>query len=357
MTFRRRTMGVLLLGAAVVAGGFLLWRFFQDPYRLPGADWRLYQKLFISDQGRVIDTGNDNITHSEGQGYALLLAVAYQDRGAFDRIWQWTREHLQTRPDDRLLSWQWKPDGEGGGAVSDPNNASDGDLLVAWALVRASRQWKDFQYQKEAMQILVDLQRLDIVEIDGRMVLLPGTEGFRDGEHVTVNPSYYVFPALAELADAFPGSPWGELEKAGYEMLLKARFGEWMLAPDWIEQEGETLSLATKFPPLFGYNAVRVPLHLAWRNPRSELMQPFARFWEKHAGEAMPATVNLETGAFGPHPALPGMRAIAQFTMAMAENQNLTVRSFPDLNREESYFSASLNLLTKVAVRESFSPQ
>jgi len=343
-----------ILGAVGVMAVFL--PDLLDPYRLPRGDWRVFQKNFVSPDGRVIDTGNADITHSEGQGYALLIALAYQDRAAFDRIWTWTRENLQTRPNDKLISWLWKPDGKGGGAVSDPNNASDGDLLVAWALVRAHRLWQDFSYQQAALQILSDLARLDVVEGGGRILLLPGTDGFVKDEGLTLNPSYSVFPALAELAELVPTGPWKDLEQSGTTLIEQARFGEWQLTPDWV-LVGETVSLSPDFPPLFGYNAVRVPLHIGWQNPRSPLMQPFAEFWKNHTGPTMPATVNLETGAFGPDPALPGMRAIATFAMACAENRHLTVRDLPALKWEEPYFSASLNLLTKIAVREAFGPK
>jgi len=34
-----------------------------------------YQSKFISPEGRVIDDANGGISHSEGQGYGMLIAV------------------------------------------------------------------------------------------------------------------------------------------------------------------------------------------------------------------------------------------------------------------------------------------
>jgi hypothetical protein len=48
--------------------------------------WRSYKRRFLSDQGRVIDTANGGISHSEGQGYGMLLAVAASDHETFDAI-------------------------------------------------------------------------------------------------------------------------------------------------------------------------------------------------------------------------------------------------------------------------------
>ena len=103
--------------------------------RAPSA-WQAYKARFVTDQGRVVDTGNNEISHSEGQGYGMLIAVAAGDRATFDRIWGWTRANLMVR-DDELIAWRWEPRKRPG--VADMNDASDGDILVAWALAEAAR--------------------------------------------------------------------------------------------------------------------------------------------------------------------------------------------------------------------------
>jgi len=431
--------GAIVLIVLVVKTVYFLVDLFQ-PNRLPSQDWVIFQENFISPEGRVIDTGNASVSHSEGQGYGLIIAEAYGDRQAFDRIWEWTQKNLQTRPDDKLLSWQWTPDGQNGGAVSDPNNASDGDLLVAWALVRAHRQWGDYKYQQAAAQILTDLAKLNVIDLqDDGLIFIPGTVGFAHDGIFTLNLSYYVFPAFRELGEAFPSSPWQQLDKSGLALVTKASFGRYGLTPDWIQLAGtvvpaapavavlpaetpatsptpadappaeptatpedsaqatppaseaapvpETLTLATpsaaeepavtpvhaappspaeslaqagqvevssKFPPDFGYNAVRIPLHIAWQDPRSPELVPYANFWKQFPADKLPATVNVVTGVVGPDPALPGMQAIAALTIACVDRRDLTVRSLPVLTKGEPYFSASLSILTKIAVRELF---
>lgn len=350
---RRRWIAGLAL-AALILPCLVYWLIvISDPYRLPSRDWSLFKKRFVSPQGRVIDTGNADVTHSEGQGYGLLLAEAYGDRATFDRIWNWTRENLQTRPDDKLLSWLWKPAGDGGGSVADPNNASDGEILVAWALLRASQRWGSYAYEQAAAGILVDLRRLAVKETATGPVLLPGLEGFVKENGILLNPSYYLFPAFALFARTFPGSGWDLLSQNGEKITGEARFGEWALSPDWV-LAGEKFSLPSQFPPDFGYNAIRVPLHAAWQNPRSPLLEPFANFWKQFPElSRIPATVNLETNAFGSDPALPGMQAIARFVLACQSGTRLSVRDIPPLMSEEPYFSASLKMLTKLAVRET----
>jgi endoglucanase len=309
----------------------------------------MFQELCVRD-GRVVDTGNNGITHSEGQGYAMVMACAFRDRPVFDEIWAWTRTHLQTRPNDKLLSWLWKP-GPSGGAIGDPNNASDGDLLVAWALLRAHTLWGDYAYQQSAAQILADLARLAVIERDGDLLLLPGVEGFvQDGE-VTINPSYAIFPALGECHRAFPGGPWGRLSVDGARLVARSGFGKWKLVPDWVRVGS---SVTPGDPPDFGYNAVRIPLYAAWESPVSPLTKPFAAFWAAMEKETFfPAVVNVLTDAPGRDPALPGMRAIAQWTIACASGKPLRVADIPPVARDEVYYSACLKILVKIAIHET----
>src|SRR4051812_32573749 len=90
--------------------------------------WPIFKSRFVLPSGRVVDTGNEGVSHSEGQGYGMLFAEANNDRACFEQLWRWTKRNLQVRP-DRLLSWRWRPVGTSG-VADDPNNASDGDLLV-----------------------------------------------------------------------------------------------------------------------------------------------------------------------------------------------------------------------------------
>ena len=94
---------------------------------LKRAEWDAFKARFMTAEGRIVDTGNGDRSHSEGQGFAMVLATAFDDPGAFLALWRWTRTTLQVR-DDALLAWTWDP---AAGAISDRNNATDGDLFVA----------------------------------------------------------------------------------------------------------------------------------------------------------------------------------------------------------------------------------
>ena len=100
-------------------------------------DWQQFKNAYIQN-GRVIDSGQDGMSHTEGQAVAMLLAVKNNDPQTFELVWNWTQHNLQVR-EDKLLAWSWSPTQ----GVMDTNNASDGDLFIAWALSQAYTRWQE----------------------------------------------------------------------------------------------------------------------------------------------------------------------------------------------------------------------
>lgn len=310
-------------------------------------EWPQFLAAFMQPDGRVIDSGQDNMTHSEGQGITMLLAVIYNDPETFSRVWNWTQEHLQVRS-DKLLAWSWLPDG----GVSDQNNATDGDLLVTWALALAAKQWNKKEYLEEAISISKDI-RTKLVREDKRgLVLIPGNEGFERPDHLIVNLSYWVFPALLELEKIDPSDQWQTLRNTGIKLLKESRFGRWGLPPDWLET-GETLTPAKEFPVRFGYDAVRIPLYLIWAKlDTPSLLEPYKKFWGYFSGARfIPAWTNLADDSIDSHDMSQGMRAIVHLSMAAPGRPK---NPLPALAEDETYYSAAMLLLSKAVIADRF---
>ena len=256
--------------------------------------WLFYRGAFLSQDGRIIDNANGDISHSEGQGYGMLLAVAANDRKAFDLIWRWTRDNLMVR-DDNLVAWRWDPAADP--PVGDLNNASDGDLLIAWALLRAYRVWSDADHFAAAKAIVLDLARHAVVDVDGEYYLLPGADGFMSDNPETgpvINLSYWIFPAIEELRIFAPEFPADELMSSGLRIAGAARFGDDKLPADWAQVTNAGFTPADAFPQEFGYNAIRVPLYLAWSGHEARhLLTPYAKFWSRMPE---PSVIDLSNG-------------------------------------------------------------
>ncbi len=311
--------------------------------------WRAYKAHFVSETGRVVDTANKGISHSEGQGYGMLLAVAANDRATFDLIWGWTRANLMVR-DDELIAWRWEPDARP--AVADMNDASDGDILVAWALTEAAEAWGSLPYKVAARRIAVEAGRkLVLPHTAYGALLLPGVAGFAaedrpDGP--VINLSYWVFPAFARLPLVAPDVDWSGLSRNGLELVKQTHFGPAQLPTDWISLRDATPRPADGFPKSFGYNSIRIPLYIAWAGlGQREIYAPFVRIWQKNARNALPI-VDAPTGNATEWLTEKGYGAVAALTACAALGTPLSHeerRVHPD----ENYYAVTLNLLALIA--------
>ena len=252
--------------------------------------YRDYVSSFVMKDGRVIDNINGNISHSESQGYGMLLAVAAQDQETFKLIWDWTDRALFIR-DDGLAAWRYEPEGSVAtaetGKITDMNNATDGDLLIAWALAEAAAMGWDPLYAARAETIIDAMAPLLVNIAPFGLQMMPAAAGF-DAEAQAglpvVNLSYWVFPAFDRLAELHPRPFWQPLQQSGRSLLRISSRNLAGLSPDWValDSENKTAMPAGNFENNgFSYNAIRIPLYLAMSSTpsRRELRAGFEQWF------------------------------------------------------------------------------
>lgn len=303
--------------------------------------WSVYRERFISPEGRVVDTGNNSISHSEGQGWGMMLALHHGDQETFDLLWGWTRRHL-ARPDVSLFSWRYEPHTQP--AVRDLNNATDGDLFIAWALYLAAERWKNTNYASASRSIRRAILENLTRDVAGYHILLPGLVGFDNREGAVVNLSYWFVPALLDFARDNPDQPWQRIIDDGARLLDDARFGQYLLPTDWlsITSDGE-LSPAEGWPPRFSFDAVRIPLYFVWGGLDDiSGIGSISAFWNDPAYQPASAWIDVVSGERASYPISRGVDAIRAFTKG---------DTLPDATPrpEDDYFSATLLLLAHMA--------
>lgn len=306
--------------------------------------WSSYKSRFLQPDGRIIDTANHNVSHTEGQGYGMLLAVANHDRPTFDLLWQWTRTHLRNA-DNGLFYWRYTP--EAADPVADKNNASDGDVLIAWALQRAARQWGG-EYQAASDAIQRAILAHNVTTYAGYRVMLPGAQGFNKTDYVVLNPSYFLFAAWQAFAEHGQPREWNRLIADGMALLGKMQFGKIHLPLDWVALNADgTISPAADYSSRFSYDAIRVPLNVWWYDPRSPQLAPFQQLWQGYGRDNTPAWFDVLKNTVAPYPLSGGLLAVRD--LVLSESGYLSDRLTPD----QDYFSASLQLLTWMAYQEN----
>jgi len=316
-------------------------------------EWLGFRERFMTAEGRIIDTANEGISHSEGQGYAMLIAEWADDRESFERLLAWTRANL-SRPSDHLFSWRWNPAHRP--AVRDKNNATDGDLMIAWALLRAADRWNVPAWRALAERIGRDILRLCVRQVGGRTVLLPGATGFEKADRVTLNPSYYHFAAIRALARVAPDSAWARLDADGRWLLDAARFGRWNLPADWVDlaRADGGLRPSADRPPRFSWDAIRVPLFLAWAgHGGTAAVGAVYQFWTQARPERLPAWADLRANTLSPYTGHAGVAAVAALSFAALSGR---VPELPSQAEATDYYGGALVLLSRIAAQEGIAP-
>ena len=86
----------------------------------------------------VMDTGNNDV-RTEGMSYAMMIALQYDRKDVFDKLWGWVMRHMYMEDGHHAhyFAWSVEPDGT-------PNSngpAPDGEEYFAMDLFLASRRW------------------------------------------------------------------------------------------------------------------------------------------------------------------------------------------------------------------------
>jgi len=219
---------------------------------------RAFLDRYVADDGRVVrhDQGGDTV--SEGQAYALLVAVAVRDRDRFAAVWRWTRDTLQRR--DGLLSWRWAD-----GRVQDASSAADADLDAARALVLGGQAFDDPSYTEAGRTLAAAVLDAETAVTPVGRVLLAGSWA-RDVRPWRVNPSY-LSPRATDLLRHATGDPrWDEVA-TGSRAVATALATPRALPPDWAQVAPDGRVSATAGPdgagPRYGLDAARLVVRFA----------------------------------------------------------------------------------------------
>ena len=313
--------------------------------------WQAWRAANLDATGRVIDQFQRNASHSEGQGYGMLLAATLGDQRSFERMETWTRLNLAIRS-DALMAWRWFPDEPV--RVPDLNNASDGDLFRAWALLRASQRFEVPEYRETAERIVADLIGSCIAAhpAGGGLdpLLLPAAEGFRTETGFVYNPCYAMPLAMTELATAFDAPALAQAARGAVEVSRQLARGG--VVPDWVEVTPAGLRAAPDFSFDAGYEAMRIPLFLIWSGLTDHpAIHRYAEAQQRVTPGLVATEIDRESGAALSTSTDPGYKAVAALTTCTA--QRSIGSEIPPFSDSSPYYPATLQLFALIAQIEA----
>ena len=102
----------------------------------------------------ITDIKNHDV-RTEGMSYGMMIAVQFNRKDIFDRIWRWSKKYMQHQngPSEGYFAWSCKTDG----TRNSEGSASDGELYYITSLIFAANRWGNdtgINYRKEAQKII-----------------------------------------------------------------------------------------------------------------------------------------------------------------------------------------------------------
>ena len=272
---------------------------FNDVFRGPN---KVYFEVGDS-LGYVSDVKNHD-ARTEGMSYGMMIAVQFDEKDIFDRLWRWSKKYMQHQDGSRkgYFAWSCKTDG----THNAEGAASDGELYFITALIFASNRWGDdtgIDYKAEAQHILDCIQPRDnMYLIDPETKLITFTpDGF--GRRFT-DPSYHIpafYEVWAKWADDGRADYWNECARKSRAFLHTCINEKTGLNGDQCQYDGSEMQMP-RFPGMpqrpegaaprrngnnnFRYDSWRVPMNIAldyewscadgaWQRQYGETIQNF----------------------------------------------------------------------------------
>ena len=217
----------------------------------------------------ISDVKNEDV-RTEGMSYGLMVAVQWDKKDMFDRLWRWGRKYMQHPDGERkgYFAWSCKTDG----TRNAQGPASDGELYYVTSLIFASNRWGndgEINYLKEAQHIL-DCSMMKtgmehsapFINIEHQLITFtPDSWGGR-----FTDPSYHV-PAFYEVwarwAQDGRSAFWRQCAEKSREYLHRSIHPVTALNPDYNNYDGSLLRRGGIIGDAFRYDSWRVPMNMA----------------------------------------------------------------------------------------------
>lgn len=227
-------------------------------------------------KGTYVNTGDEDhpTALSESQGYGMVITALAAQKGfaseaQFSRLFNYYKDHTIS---ENIPLMMWKQHETSKGWISvDKNNATDGDLDIAYALILAQRLWpnSEYHYGKAAEAILNAIKKYNYNPETG-LLTVGNWATPNEKQNKLLRPSD-IIPTYFNTFSKFTNDDfWTQLEKrsawAISELSDQHASG---LIPDFAWVKGNQITpvkpkeISGKYDGDYSYNAARIPLRLA----------------------------------------------------------------------------------------------
>ena len=193
---------------------------------------------------------------TEGQSYAMMIALQMDRKDLFDKLWKFAKLHMQQKTGDRTGYFAWKVSIKPPYTPEDYNPAPDGEEYFATALLFAAKRWGNgtgiFHYQAQADSLLGWMTKtqtatmLPLIVPDRKQIVFSPAQI----DDPYTDPSYHL-PAFYRVWDALAtdrkGGFYAAMADTSWALLKRAQHPVTGLYPEYSTFDGA--------PKTTGFNA------------------------------------------------------------------------------------------------------
>lgn len=224
----------------------------------------------VGDSMAYISDIKNHDVRTEGMSYGLMIAVQFDRKDIFDRLWMWSKKYMQHQEGLLKGYFAWSCQTDGTRNAQGP--ASDGELYYVTSLIFASNRWGNstgINYLAEAQNILncsmqkIGMERVaPLINLEHQLITFtPDPFGGR-----FTDPSYHI-PAFYEVwarwAEDGRSEFWRVCARKSREYLHKSIHPVTGLNPDYNNYDGTLLGSKRVIGDAFRFDSWRVPMNIA----------------------------------------------------------------------------------------------
>lgn len=224
----------------------------------------------VGDSMAYISDIKNHDVRTEGMSYGLMIAVQFDRKDIFDRLWRWSKKYMQHQEGLLKGYFAWSCQTDGTRNAQGP--ASDGELYYVTSFIFASNRWGNstgINYLAEAQNILncsmqkIGMERVaPLINLEHQLITFtPDPFGGR-----FTDPSYHI-PAFYEVwarwAEDGRSEFWRVCARKSREYLHKSIHPVTGLNPDYNNYDGTLLGSKRVIGDAFRFDSWRVPMNIA----------------------------------------------------------------------------------------------
>lgn len=224
----------------------------------------------VGDSMAYISDIKNHDVRTEGMSYGLMIAVQFDRKDIFDRLWRWSKKYMQHQEGLLKGYFAWSCQTDGTRNAQGP--ASDGELYYVTSLIFASNRWGNstgINYLAEAQNILncsmqkIGMERVaPLINLEHQLITFtPDPFGGRFTDHSYHIPAFY--EVWARWAEDGRSEFWRVCARKSREYLHKSIHPVTGLNPDYNNYDGTLLGSKRVIGDAFRFDSWRVPMNIA----------------------------------------------------------------------------------------------